>query len=273
MSRLPLFSLLLFLPSAFPVQAQQQPAAPAVPQAPATKELPPPAKVLTPKDGPQISYKSILFRPEEIQKVNDSIQERIRRQSRVAEPQDFITALQVVPKTVTATVVHPYFYLAAIIYHTPADWIVWLNNVKYTSREPGADNIRILSVTPRAVEIEWRPPDIRVYLSRAPEDPLHTMIDGAENVIRFSLAPNQSFSSFDLAVTEGMLVGEKTEQVTTTENVTVPVRVPAPATPPKEPVNPVSPANATKAASNPAAELGLPTAPLPSLPTFIMEKK
>ena len=83
-------------------------------------------------------------------------------------------------------------HLAAIVYHAPDDWRIWLNGRSYTpGAAPGA--LEILAVTAGAVRLAWHG-------------------DPARQPQRFELRPNQSYLVASGAIVEGLRGSRRTAQ-------------------------------------------------------------
>lgn len=102
-----------------------------------------------------------------------------------------------------------YIYLASIMYSTPHEWVVWINDKKITSdTNKKGKELFVSSVERDKVSILWNvsPSKLRVLLgSKADSLNLKTNSDGQIEV-KFSLQPNQTFVLGSNVVVEGKAV-------------------------------------------------------------------
>ncbi|MEZ5690739.1 MAG: hypothetical protein R3D71_03615 [Rickettsiales bacterium] len=105
----------------------------------------------------------------------------------------------------SAVFTYPQFYLSSIAYYTPNKWVLWLNGRKFTKgvKSEIAD-IEIVSINKDAVTIDWYPKrmdkvvDVQDFTKDNP-----VRVDMLNNVVTFTLRPNQTFSSYSMQVIEG----------------------------------------------------------------------
>lgn len=175
----------------------------------AAQELPPAtqaAPAATPNDVLPIfkKYKSILFSEQEIMHLNAIEQkqkDRLSAGTTAASPADKAGK---VARTVYYT--YPQFYLASLAYRAPGQWIFWMNGVKYTPASgPIAQGATIESVLPSQVVFTYRLSGTDyIRTDNVPANP-HVEIRAQERTIRFTLLPNQTFSTYTLRIYEGQV--------------------------------------------------------------------
>ncbi len=99
-------------------------------------------------------------------------------------------------------------YLGTILYYKRASWSVWIDRKKITSAHPDiSSELKILSVSPERVTIEWLPRNLDVFnqyweqhSNALPQDP---RIRKTATGFVFSLRPNQTFLNRTLSIREG----------------------------------------------------------------------
>jgi len=108
-----------------------------------------------------------------------------------------------------------YIYLASIMYSTPHDWVVWINDKKITSEtNKKSKELFLKSVEKDRVSILWNvsPSKLKVLLgSKADTLNLKTNSEGQIEV-KFALQPNQTFMLGSNSVVEGKLVTNMIKQ-------------------------------------------------------------
>jgi hypothetical protein len=119
--------------------------------------------------------------------------------------------------TEVTTSVFPVFYLSSIMYYSPEQWTIWINNKKIT-KDTEPSTLEVVSVSKDKIELLWRPSDYGLIQDElASRDPQNNAID--ENIkldmekqlVSFSLMPNQSFVSETIEIVEGK--AEETEVI------------------------------------------------------------
>ena len=99
-----------------------------------------------------------------------------------------------------------FIYLASIVYFTPKDWAVWINDKKITYKDNDPEQeIFLVSVKPDSAQISW---NLSVskwrILSRQSADAVPPNLNENNQVeINFELHPNQTFSLNTSEISEG----------------------------------------------------------------------
>ncbi len=100
---------------------------------------------------------------------------------------------------------YPQFFLDSLIYHSKADWIVWINDRKITQENAVASpDLQVLGIDHEKVTLKWRPADMRRVQdtwARTPNDQVD--FDPLAGTLTFTLHHNQTFSSYAMKVLEG----------------------------------------------------------------------
>ncbi|MBN8543422.1 MAG: hypothetical protein J0M34_04065 [Alphaproteobacteria bacterium] len=110
---------------------------------------------------------------------------------------------------------YPSFYLSSIVYRSPKDWLLWMNNAKYSPKKrPG--EATLLSISPRAAVFSWKPEYIEQAKLRFEQSLIDKTIpkhfksamskvryDENREAFVFTLAPNQSFVGAAFGIYEG----------------------------------------------------------------------
>jgi len=107
------------------------------------------------------------------------------------------------PKTFT----YPQFFLSSLAYHSPKDWVVWINNEKFT-QDSGVSlaGLRILNINNEKVTIEWQPENMDKVIDDGNIDDNLINVDIMRNKVVFKLKANQTFTSYAMKVVEGKVV-------------------------------------------------------------------
>ncbi len=100
---------------------------------------------------------------------------------------------------------YPQFFLSSIAYYANNDWVVWVNNEKFTQDSGvSAEGLSIAKIDNEKVTFEWKPSrmdkivDTNEYSESSP-----VKVDMARNKVVFVLKGNQTFSSYAMQVVEG----------------------------------------------------------------------
>lgn len=126
-----------------------------------------------------------------------------------------------------------YIYLASIIYFSPKDWIVWINDKKITSKtNDSKKELSVQSITRDQVKILWKLSLSKWRVISGKKEELAPKTNSENQIeLRFTLKPNQTFVLSSNQVVEGQALiallkqkeeDKKLEQAT-------PAGVPAPA--------------------------------------------
>lgn len=140
-----------------------------------------------------------------INKARQSYEENAANKGNNAgNEEDFLSKL-VAPATLSTEYTYPQFFLSSIIYHSPEDWVIWINNTKITSENSliNGINLRILSVDSKKVVLEWIPQKTdKVDLANVDSDN-NIKTDFMNNKVVFELHTNQTFTSYAMKIVEG----------------------------------------------------------------------
>ena len=106
---------------------------------------------------------------------------------------------------------YPQFFLDSLVYHSPTDWVVWVNNLKITQDTARANtDLTVEAINKNTVTIQWRPTSIdksRAFASAAKNPPAPGITaDKVKGTIQFTLHANQTFSSYVMRVLEGRVL-------------------------------------------------------------------
>lgn len=165
-------------------------------------------------ENKQKQIQSILFTKEEINEINLAINTYLKAIGRGGEftfdEEAFLSRLGGLKKNTAVTgesrfFTYPQFYLDSLVYHSPTDWLVWINGEKITPETPKeSKNIHVVTVDNEKVTLAWFPLTMSAVLEVWKLMPNEAItIDKQRNQVIFTLRPNQTFSSYILRVLEG----------------------------------------------------------------------
>lgn len=101
-----------------------------------------------------------------------------------------------------------YIYLASIIYFTPQDWVVWVNDKKITPTTNKRDNeLYLKSVQKDSVRLFWKLSISKWKILSGRKEEVAPQVNAENQVeVEFTLKPNQTFILSNGAVVEGRAV-------------------------------------------------------------------
>jgi hypothetical protein len=103
--------------------------------------------------------------------------------------------------------VYPQFFLASLVYDSPQDWSVRVNNEKLTTKEPESMGIRVIEIDKDRVKLEWMPSDMHKVEEVWNVSPNKDVkVDVKAHKVTFTLRPNQTFTSYVMRVVEGKVM-------------------------------------------------------------------
>ncbi len=169
-----------------PADASATPAPATVPETePAPAKVEEPVQPVTEEDkkkasmlGYQPSYGtwpfSIMFREKEvsdIKKVLDYYEIQKYQAAKTADPkqQENIEQVEDILKNAptNAPVIYPVFQLRSLVYQSPKEWSIVVNNTRFNSRDPldknAGNDLKILSLNKEIVYFSWIPADPKFY--------------------------------------------------------------------------------------------------------------
>lgn len=103
------------------------------------------------------------------------------------------------------------FYLETLIYHTPNDWTVWVKendaSKKYTpTHTSGAsDMLKVIAIRKEDVTFEWKPKNWNYVSGKFKAGNPALQIDTARQLVMFTLRVNQTMSSNEMDIKEGVV--------------------------------------------------------------------
>lgn len=189
-----------------------------------TEPPPPSAPVLTAATPPiadttnkKFNIKSLFFSQDDVDAIHraQSIYEK-HKDGRAVDPKDgveeddFLNKLEkmTITKTAPTSFTYPQFFLSSIMFHSPSDWVIWVNNEKIApSSGVSKSGLRILAVTSEKVTLEWKPEQmdrITEVTDNSKEDPIK--VDVTNKTVTFTLKGNQTFSSYSMQIVEGKVM-------------------------------------------------------------------
>jgi hypothetical protein len=181
---------------------------------------------VTPGRDPAPRLRSLFFSAEEIVAIRAAIASYKRRAANLGEEitEDEMLKLpgfQEAPSSRFFT--YPQFFLESLVYHSPKDWVIWLNSQKITHASANiTTDIRVLAIDENQVKLEWHPAVMERIMDVWQKNPTEGItVDSANGTVTFSLHTNQTFSSYVMRVLEGkvMPVTIDTDQLPLKETV------------------------------------------------------
>lgn len=158
--------------------------------------------------------KSLLFTPEEISDIRYALNIYRKHSGGAAENENFdeedflnrLTGLRKAPET-NRFFVYPQFFLESLVYHSPNNWAIWINNQKITQDSPKeSTDLTVLEIDKDKVQIKWRPVSmqkVNEMWARIPNK--EVVVDKRKGAVIFTIKPNQTFSSYVMHVLEGKM--------------------------------------------------------------------
>jgi len=122
------------------------------------------------------------------------------------EEDDFLKRLESISseKKVATTFTYPQFFLASILYHSPKDWVVWVNGEKITQNSGvSPSGLKIVEINGQNATFEWVPEqmDKVADVEYSSKNPIK--VDAINNKVTFSLKGNQTFTTYAMRIVEG----------------------------------------------------------------------
>ncbi len=207
-------TMLLFVWLAPSARAQVPPAATKEGDVPKVTTANKEKKKLTPKG--MIELPSLFFTPEE----RDAI-ERAKIQyteGAVAETEvDLLDQLQGIKQTSKKAVdepqetVYPQFYLETLMYHTPGDWTIWIKDLKgsrkFLPTEVATSDklLKVVVIEKEGATFEWSPKNWIAVSKAYKQGTPQVSIDESRKTVIFTLRVNQTMTSNDMQVKEGVV--------------------------------------------------------------------
>jgi len=164
---------------------------------------------------PKNTAKSVFFSNSEFDKIKtaESICGNKNQDSKdgSVKEADFLKSLEtVITGSKTSTqFTYPQFFLSSILYHSPNEWVVWVNGQRMDSENKQNTNLglQVLSIDKDKASFEWIPE--RMDMVRDVIDPKQKdilKVDLLNRKIVFTLHGNQSFSSYAMQIVEGRIL-------------------------------------------------------------------
>jgi hypothetical protein len=170
--------------------------------------------VATVTEKPKDDIRSIFFSNDELNNMAQiklsCEKRRTNKNYQGLEEDDFLKKLENIAnvKPTSPTFTYPQFFLSSIAYHSPADWVVWINGQKITPSTANNQSIlKIIAINPNMVTFEWIPErmdKITDIGDSLPNNPIK--VDMINNKVTFSLRGNQTFTTYAMKVVEGKVI-------------------------------------------------------------------
>lgn len=145
-------------------------------------------------------YRSVMFSPDAIEAMQPLIE--AFKTGKVLPKTPAKSLQQATPVSSPKIYTYPQFFLESLVYYPGGKWTLWINGGRFTQDAPKADTLEIQSVSQKEAVILWRPA-ANERLKWSPAQDGRVILDAAEHTIRFTLQPNQTFSSYSMRVLEG----------------------------------------------------------------------
>lgn len=155
--------------------------------------------------APPNEYSSTMFYAEELKQV-DAVIEAIKSQQPLPDEEDNQAVAEVVPQPTIGNYIFPQFYLTSIVYQNAQDWVIWVNHKKITTKNqeviPG---LRVDKVSRDHAAFTYNfIGDANINASSQTADP-RIKINPNEQIVTFTLVPNQTFSAYSWQIYEGQV--------------------------------------------------------------------
>lgn len=150
-----------------------------------------------------------------VQKSDQGIEEEIPEEA--SAPAEDGTADQDEQSQVELPTEAPAFYLRSILYFSPDNWTIWLNNEKISSNSEYIGELSIIKVTGNEVVFLWKDTQLdSIYPgwdskfthlgdNRFVSNNKNMVIDLASGDVSFILGPNQSLVTKNMQIVEGQV--------------------------------------------------------------------
>lgn len=200
-----------------PARAQMPPSPAAAQHPPGTGAAHPVATGAKRPHESQPVIRSLFFTPDDMQQIRAAINVYVHYASlhsanSNSEVEAFLNGLVGARKTLHEPqnrqyLYYPQFFLQALVYHSPDDWMVRINHQDFSPTVLGGANLRVKKVDVDKVMVEWRPDQMdlvdRSWDKSASKD---VTVDDGNGTVTFSLRPNQTFSSYVMRALEGKVL-------------------------------------------------------------------
>lgn len=155
------------------------------------------------------TLQSILFPADKIDIITElkSACEKNKETGQGLDEDDFLKKLDNLSnsKQTQTKFTYPQFFLSSILYHSPKDWVVWINSEKFTNNNTtNLSDLKIVDINNEKVTLEWSPKQMsKISEVSDKEQKKLIKVDIINNKIAFSLKGNQTFSTYSMSIVEG----------------------------------------------------------------------
>lgn len=177
-----------------------------------------------------ITEPSIMYSKKRMSEIERALEVYLEQKSKgfetVREEEDFLTQLDTPVQGQEYRVIFPNIYLSAILFRGNDNWSAWINNQRITSKKPeNTLGITIARISDKSATIHWKPIQnkSKFYKIYAVEENDSIRYLEEDETYEFTLHTNQTFSSYDMKILEGLSTdafavdfnGEEIKNVTT----------------------------------------------------------
>lgn len=161
--------------------------------------------------APKTAYRSMMLLDNELQAVERAVElytltGGVQTEETPLLGDNLMQGLQGQAAVASPIFVYPQFYLSAIQYRAPDDWVVWLNDRKLTSAQPQLEEgTTVQAVSPGEVTLLWKPVEAQRFAEKAAAGDATASFVAEEGGYRIRLFPNQTFFSYDMRTHEGRM--------------------------------------------------------------------
>lgn len=158
-------------------------------------------------------FRSLFFTPEEVANIKYALNiykknTAGRGGSDDLDEEDFLrrlTGLNSQPQQANRYYSYPQFFLESLVYHASNNWIVWINGQKLTQDSPTENSdLSVVSIDKDKAQILWRPVAMEKVTEVWDKSPNNEVaVSRRDGTVKFTLRPNQTFSSYVMYVLEG----------------------------------------------------------------------
>ncbi|MGE0754441.1 MAG: hypothetical protein AB7L92_04705 [Alphaproteobacteria bacterium] len=212
----------------------------------AQSQSPPPSK------SDDLELQSLFYTNSEIGNIRDAVSAYLNRGAGNGGAED-VSAAEYLDKaaeikklrTESRYFTYPQYFLESLVFHSDADWTVWISGRKISAENPSIEGeLKVLDINKNSVSLEWTPYDMDKVMevwNKWPNDVVS--VDTYNNIVTFTLLPNQTFSSYVMRVLEGKVLPVTIDRKQIEDSLKLPTDVTLPGPDDSHPESGTQPSN------------------------------